>query len=157
MAKVETLGGPGTVRGRQQVCRPSSVFRKTGTGIIYLGWRLPPISSGQPEVLGRAPLATFYLALLRAGFSRPPAHAGAGGLLPHHFTLTPIARGGMFLCHFPSGHPAWALPSPPPGGARTFLPSPPRAGTGGHPVCWTNHSIPSAGLPERNANAAAAS
>src|SRR3972149_5798423 len=32
-------------------------------------------------------------------------------------------RAGMFLCHFPSGPPAWALPSALPGGARTFLPS----------------------------------
>src|SRR3990172_6442270 len=28
----------------------------------------------------------------------------------------------MFLCHFPSGCPAWALPSALPFGARTFLP-----------------------------------
>ena len=89
---------------------------------INLGPRLLTASSGQPEGLGRAPLAPSYLALLRAGFGRPPAHTGAGGLLPHHFTLT--LAGGMFLCHFPSGHPAWALPSALPGGARTFLPPP---------------------------------
>jgi len=65
------------------------------------------------------------LALLRAGFSRPPAHTEAGGLLPHHFTLT--LAGGMFLCHFPSGRPAWVLPSALPGGARTFL-APPEGG-----------------------------
>jgi hypothetical protein len=78
---------------------------------INLRYRLPGTSSSQPEGLGRAPLAPSYLALLRAGFGRPPIHIGAGGLLPHHFTLTPIDRGGMFLCHFPSGRPAWALPS----------------------------------------------
>ncbi len=78
---------------------------------INLGLRLPEASSSQPEGLGRAPLAPSYLALLRAGFGRPPALTGAGGLLPHHFTLTPTSRGGMFLCHFPSGRPAWELPS----------------------------------------------
>ena len=50
-----------------------------------------------------------------------------GELLPHHFTLTsirqltPVRRGGMFLWHFPWGHPPWALPSILPFGARTFL------------------------------------
>ena len=78
---------------------------------INLGLRLPEASSSQPEGLGRAPLAPSYLALLRAGFGRPPALTDAGGLLPHHFTLTPTSRGGMFLCHFPSGRPAWELPS----------------------------------------------
>ena len=65
-----------------------------------------------------------YLALLRMGFSRPACRQTAGALLPHHFTLAcgpcgPI--GGMFLCHFPSGRPAFALRSTLPYGARTFL------------------------------------
>ena len=34
----------------------------------------------------------------------------------------------MFLCHFPSGHPAWELPSALPCGARTFLSHPPEGG-----------------------------
>ncbi len=88
---------------------------------INLGRQLPIASSGQPGRLGQAPLALPYLALLRAGFGRPPVHTEAGGLLPHHFTLALPGNGGMFLCHFPSGHPAWALPSALPGGARTFL------------------------------------
>ena len=91
---------------------------------INLGPRLLGASSGQPGRLGRAPLALPYLALLRAGFGRPPVHTEAGGLLPHHFTLALPRKGGMFLCHFPSGRPAWALPSALPGGARTFLPPP---------------------------------
>jgi len=90
--------------------------------IINLGRQLPAASSGQPEGLGRAPLAPSYLALLRAGFGRPPAHTEAGGLLPHHFTLILPKKDGMFLFHCPSGCPAWELPSAPPGGARTFLP-----------------------------------
>jgi len=72
--------------------------------------------------IGPGPLSLPYLALLRAGFGRPAVHTTAGGLLPHHFTLAPMNRGGMFLFHFPSGCPAWELPSALPGGARTFLP-----------------------------------
>ena len=36
----------------------------------------------------------------------------AGELLPHHFTLTPTNWSGLFLLHFPSGHPApaWSKP-----------------------------------------------
>jgi len=44
-----------------------------------------------------------------------------GELLPHHFTLTTLTRGGMFLWHFPWGHPHWVLPSTLPSGVRTFL------------------------------------
>ena len=33
----------------------------------------------------------------------------------------PPEAAGMFLCHFPSGRPAWVLPSALPCGARTFL------------------------------------
>ena len=47
----------------------------------------------------------------------------------------------MFLCHFPSGRPAWALPSALPGGARTFL-SLPKAKSG-HPAYWAKLSIAS--------------
>src|ERR1700687_5285030 len=62
---------------------------------INLGPRLPGVSSGQPEGLGRAPLAPSYLALLRAGFGRPPGRPEAGGLLPHHFTLARL--GGRYV------------------------------------------------------------
>ena len=62
-----------------------------------------------------------YLALLRAGFGQPVCLHTAGALLPHHFTLAHLTAGGMFLCHFPSGRPAWVLPSALPCGARTFL------------------------------------
>src|SRR5215472_3674262 len=68
-------------------------------------------------------MAPSYLVLLRAGFTWPAGHPAAGGLLPHHFTLTGAA-GGVFLWHFPSGHPDWALPSALLSGARTFLPAP---------------------------------
>ncbi len=118
----------GGCSGAQQACRPSSVSFRGRTVTIYLGPRLLEASSSQPEGLGRAPLAPSYLALLRAGFSRPLTHARAGGLLPHHFTLTLLTKGGMFLCHFPSGRPAWALPSALPVWS-SDLPLPPQAGT----------------------------
>ena len=54
----------------------------------------------------------------------------SGELLPRPFTLTPRFRGGMFLWHFPSGHPAPPLAGILPGGARTFLPSVPFIRTG---------------------------
>ncbi len=37
-----------------------------------------------------------YLVLLRVGFAKPVCHHTAGKLLPHHFTLTPTGRGGVF-------------------------------------------------------------
>src|SRR5256885_3423373 len=69
-----------------------------------------------------------YLVLLRAGFAWPAGHPAAGGLLPHHFTLTRQRLSGdkrrlavSFLWHFPSGRPDWVLPSALLCGARTFL------------------------------------
>ena len=115
---------------------------------INLAPPLPTGSSGQPEGTGPGAL------MPARGQASPPiwpcsARGLAGlrltpepvGSYPTISPLPPINEGGMFLCHFPSGHPAWALPSAPPGGARTFLPSPPRAGTGGHPVYWAGFSI----------------
>ena len=124
----------------QQACRPSSVSFRGRTVTINLVLPLPTGSSSQPEGLGRAPLTPSYLALLRAGFSRPPGHPGAGGLLPHHFTLTPTSRGGMFLCHFPSGYPAWELPSALPVWSSDLPPS--AEADGGHPACWNASIIP---------------
>jgi len=70
------------------------------TAAIYLAPMSPSGSSGQP---GDRPgvLISLYLALLRMGFTQPTGHPVAGGLLPHHFTLTPLTRGGVFLWHFP--------------------------------------------------------
>jgi len=38
----------------------------------------------------------------RRGLPGRPVARDAGELLPHHFTLAPANRGGMFLWHFPS-------------------------------------------------------
>ncbi len=48
--------------------------------------------------------------LLRMGFARPARYRAAGGLLPHHFTLTGPRAGGLFLLHYPSSRLARVLP-----------------------------------------------
>ncbi len=54
---------------------------------IHLGRRLPYGSSGVPDPsAGRVNGICFTLH--RTGFDEPPRHRGAGGLLPHRFTLT---------------------------------------------------------------------
>src|SRR5467141_3177728 len=94
---------------------------------ICLGRRLPGDSSDRYPRARRAALSPegtpSYLVLLRTGFTWPAGHPAAGGLLPHHFTLTGLEPAVSFLWHFPSGHPDWALPSALLYGARTFLPA----------------------------------
>ncbi len=64
------------------------------------------------------------------------SHRSRWALTPPFHPYPPRAD-GMFLCHFPSGHPAWELPSALPVGARTFLSS--LNARSDHPACWTNH------------------
>jgi len=104
-------------------CKPSSVdsVHLSGTAVAHSLMRPTRGSCG----VGLTPVSrrrlALYLALLRAGFGQPVCLHTAGALLPHHFTLAHLTAGGMFLCHFPSGRPAWVLPSALPCGARTFL------------------------------------
>src|SRR5919204_5185071 len=94
---------------------------------ISLGRRFHDGSSGVPgSSAGHVVGASF--ALHRTGFGEPPRHRGAGGLLPHPFTLTSGVSGEKrspvavsFLCHFPSAFAAWDFPSVLPCGVRTFL------------------------------------
>src|SRR5262245_64936185 len=71
-----------------------------------------------------------YLVLLHAGFCLPPALPSARCALtaPFHpypaFALSGFGEAVCFLCHFPSGFPARALPGALPCGVRTFLPPP---------------------------------
>jgi len=103
--------------------KPSSVesVHLSGTAVAHSLVRPTRGSCG----VGLTPVSrrrlALYLALLRAGFGQPACLHTAGALLPHHFTLAHREVGGMFLCHFPSGRPAWVLPSALPCGARTFL------------------------------------
>src|ERR1051326_2592070 len=64
-----------------------------------------------------------YLVLLRAGFAWPAGHPAAGGLLPHHFTLT---RGA-------------SLETGPPGGVISVALSfgSPRLGVTQRPALWS--------------------
>ncbi len=80
----------GKTKCPKQTYKPGSVSRKCGTVIIHLALTLPSGSSDQTRRLrtGR-PQAPPYLVLLRMGFTRLPGHPDTGGLLPHHFTVTP--------------------------------------------------------------------
>src|SRR5437660_100285 len=102
------------------------LFPRSPGGGDHLSWA--PVSRRLqrplPEGSASSLLAPSYLVLLRAGFTWPAGHPAAGGLLPHPFTLTGPGAGGVFLWHFPSGHPDWALPRALLSGARTFLPAP---------------------------------
>jgi len=79
-----------------------------------------------PSLKRRGPRHRLLFGLAPGGvYQADPVARAAGGLLPHLFTLTqrghdPEGR-FPFLWHFPSGHPAWALPSSLPCGVRTFL------------------------------------
>jgi|GEM_PF-1081898 len=95
----------------KQTCKPSSVSARKRTVTIYLAPTLPAGSCGLPGDRPGA-LESPYLALLRVGFARHPPHGGGGELLPHHFTLTPNKRGGMFLWHFPRVTPPGRYPAP---------------------------------------------
>ena len=89
--------------------------------IISLGRQLPDGSSGVPGSSAGCVNGTCF-ALHRTGFGEPPCHHGAGGLLPHRFTLTGAeAPAVSFLCHFPSAFAVWDFPSVLPYGVRTFL------------------------------------
>src|SRR5581483_1387972 len=75
-------------------------------------------------------------ALHRTGFGEPPRRRGAGGLLPHRFTLTADVSGDpseavSFLFHFPSAFAAWLAPAscPPVSGLSSTGPHGPTAVT----------------------------
>ena len=113
------------------------------TVIINLGRRLPAASSSQPGRSGRAPLALPYLALLRAGFGRPPVHTEAGGLLPHHFTLIPSLKETVCFCStFRRVTPPGRYPARCPLELGPSSPSLERRSD--HPACWTKTQYTSA-------------
>ncbi len=113
------------------------------TATIHLGPALPQTSVRPTRDLIGGPPASLS-GLAPGGVCRAaPVARDAGGLLLHRFTLA-CSRTRRFeeirlreppagfrrslpssavcsLLHFPSGHPAWALPSTLPCGVRTFL------------------------------------
>ena len=113
--------------GCQAACKPGSVPPLGGGGhpsdaAVARGVQATYPETARDARAARGPRSP-YLVLLRAGLAQPAGLPAAGALLPHHFTLTaPAGRGGgMFLWRFPSGCPAWELPSALSRGARTFL------------------------------------
>jgi len=116
----------GALRYRRPVGRVLS-SSKGGTA-IYLGPALPPASSDLPGAV-EAGRSMSPVGLAPGGvYQAAEVSPGAGALLPHRFTLTECLvacesthSAVCFLLHFPSGHPAWELPSTLPFGARTFL------------------------------------
>src|ERR671923_3076381 len=121
------------------VFRSRPVSRILSRVTIHLGRRLRDGSSGVPGSSAGRVVGTCF-ALHRTGFGEPPCYHGAGGLLPHLFTLTfdvsrDPSRAVSFLCHFPSAFAAWGFPSVLPFGVRTFLE--PRTARG-HPACRPN-------------------
>ena len=123
---IDLSAAPMDRMGTRQTYKPSSVPRLNRGGDHLSS---PDVTIGvKRPTRGNWPgvLMSSYLVLLRRGFACHRCHHRSGELLPRHFTLTPIHRGGMFLWHFPAPIAytigAWALPSLLPGGARTFLP-----------------------------------
>jgi hypothetical protein len=105
--------------------------------VIYLGHRLPDTSCSQPERtrhVGEFGETGRLSAPIRpcTGWGLPcqPRHRELRWALTPPFHPCPLPsrnREGPLavysLLHFPSGYPAWALPSILPYGARTFLTS----------------------------------
>jgi hypothetical protein len=99
--------------------------------VIHLGLPLPAGSCGLPADLGEQPsnacagprlAAETLLGLAPGGVYRAtPVSRGAGGLLPHRFTLTGTRPAVFSLWHFPAGRPGLPLATTLLCGVRTFL------------------------------------
>ena len=81
------------------------------------------VSSGLPGIYDGQSIPAWPCS--RWGLQAGPVTRATGGLLHHLFTLACVVRPSAvcFLLHFPSGCPAWVLPSTAPCGVRTFLDS----------------------------------
>ena len=92
---------------------------------IDLGRPLPGASCGLPGRQTRRATSPPLFGLAPDGVCR--ATSVAGGAVGSYPTFSPLPaphKGPLAVCflwHFPSGFPAWALPSILPCGARTFL------------------------------------
>jgi hypothetical protein len=128
------LHRPGS--GRRRTSRPvrrilcATAFRPPAA-VIHLGVPLPACSCGLPADLGEQPssacashrlAAAAFLGLAPGGvYQATPVARGAGGLLPHRFTLTGTRPAVSSLWHFPAGHPGLPLATTLLCGVRTFL------------------------------------
>ena len=113
----------------RQACKPSSVSRRSGTAIIYLGRPLPDASSSQPE---DGPGAHSPPIRPCSGWGLPcPRCCHRGGeLLPRRFALT-RKRGGMFSVALSVGFPRLAVSQHP---ARWSSDFPPRQSRSDRPA-----------------------
>src|SRR5581483_7988398 len=132
----------------QGFSRSRPVSRILSRVTISLGRRLPGGSSGVPGSSAGRVVGTCFT-LHRTGFGEPPCHHGAGGLLPHPFTLTAGVSGEVcrrrrspFCATFrrlsppgvsPASCPAVSGLSSTPGGLTTTA-------RRGHPACTSNGS-----------------
>lgn len=110
---------------------------------IYLGRRLPGASSDRNPRAWRATLrAPSYLVLLRTGFAWPAGHPAAGGLLPHHFTLTGLAAGGVISVALSFGSPRLGVTQRPALWSPDFPPHLLDRRWSGHPTASTDWIVP---------------
>src|SRR6202167_3070418 len=99
--------------------------RLRGAAVIHLGLPLPTASCGLPAGIGRASLERSRREPFRSRFDLAPGGVSlaaavtcsAGGLLHRRFTLTPLARGGLFSVALSRGSP--------------------RVGVTDHPALWS--------------------
>ena len=130
-----TLRRRRTSRPVRRVLLPPTV---AGGGGDHPSW--PAVAGGLTRPtrrLGRAALGRLLRGLAPGGVCRAAAVAcGAGGLLPHRFTLTGrVARQAVCsLWHCPAGRPGWPLATALLCGARTFLDLPVPQEYRGRPV-----------------------
>ena len=121
-------------RRSRWVYKPNSVSALRRRAVIPLAPRLLGESCGQPGDASGAyhppiwPCSGWGLTLSMV------SHRSGSSYLP----ISPLSfhcwKDGMFLCHFPSGYPAWALPSTLPEGVRTFLSGPLEANRSARPA-----------------------
>ncbi len=138
----------GRPKKRKRVGRkPGSVLKfKPLRVVIYLGLLLPEASSGTPKTeTGKRP--TLVSLDLASNWGLPSQHLSVL-LVRSYRTFAPLPKrikslGGMFLWHYPHGHPHWALPSKSGlSGARTFL----RFATKGKSATAFAYSLPLSSL-----------
>ena len=135
VAKLPKLADLETPEGRarqdyapEKACKPGSVSPGIpGAAIISLGRRLPDASSGLTRALRAGHPIALLFDLAPGGVCRAGAVTRAAGeLLPHRFTLTALASGGLFSVALsvelpPLGvtqHPALWSPDFPPAASR---------------------------------------
>jgi hypothetical protein len=104
---------------------PASVASGGGWSFLYADrYRAAPATYSEPGGGEGAPAGEPAVPLWscsRWGLPCPPCHHGGGALLPHRFTLTRVATGGLFSVALSFESPRLAVSQHHALGARTFL------------------------------------